>query len=124
MGRTRLRHWRQLELDAYELLAELLEQHCKDREASGQESLRHLQQASYNAWTCTVPVVAEVLEQQRVAQTKKWRCPGSIVQQGLGAARTQRLGHLQQVVVCVMLVMPEVLERHNDRDGLQGVWKL
>ena len=67
MGRTRLRHWRQLELDAYELLAELLEQHCKHREASGQDSLRHLQQASCNACTCTVPVSAEVLEQQKVA---------------------------------------------------------
>lgn len=49
MGRTRSRQWRQLELDAYELLAELLEQQCQQREASGQESLRHLQQASCNA---------------------------------------------------------------------------
>ena len=69
MGRTRLRQWRQLELDAYELLAELLEQHCKHREASGQGSLRHLQQASCTAWSCAVPVLAEVLEQQRVAET-------------------------------------------------------
>ena len=118
MGRTRLRQWRQLELDAYELLAQLLEQHCQHREASGQESLRHLQQVSCNAATCTVPALAGVLEQQRVAETKGRRCPGAAVQGGANAARTERLEHVQQIVVCIMLLMTEMLERH-DQVGLR-----
>lgn len=67
--------------------------------------------------TCTVPALAEVLEQQRLAETNGWRCPGAAVQGGPDAARTERLGHLQQMVVCFVLVMTEVLGRH-ERDGL------
>lgn len=33
--------------------------------------------------TCTVPALAEVLEQQRLAETNGWRCPGAAVQGGL-----------------------------------------